>query len=231
MRFAALLAIALLGGPDGEPCAEASAAATGPRDAPSATAQPSSRGSSGAEPFASRAGSRHALALGWHGTSFFSTRGSHYVFHSASVGYLGSFGKRGPFVHATALLPLQARQDGRVYATGDYYGPRSGADLLVGWQWRLRVRGAEVEMGPGLHGAFLWLPGKRGYRDFSALPLGLGATSAVRWRGGATVLSRALTVGAYGSLNYDFYDPLRADDLSHGVTSRAGVLVGLEARP
>jgi hypothetical protein len=183
------------------------------------------------DPFASRSGPRHVLALGWHGTSFFSTRGSHYVFHSAALGYLGSFGTRGPFVHATALLPLQARQDGRVYATGDFYGPRTGGDLLVGWQWRWRVQGAELEAGPGLHATLLWLPGKTGYRDFSALPMGVGAMTTVRWRGRARVLSRAMTIGAHGSVAYDFHDPLRADDLSHGVTSRAGVLVGVEGWP
>lgn len=180
------------------------------------------------EPFTARTGARNNLAVGWHATSFVSERGSHYVFHSAAIGYLGSFGARGPFVHATALLPLQARQDGRVYAAADYYGRRVGGDLLAGWQWRWRLRDAEVEAGPGLHGTVLWMPGRTGYRDFSALPLGVGATSAVRFRGGATVLSRAMTIGAYVSLAYDFYDPLRADDLAHGWTSRFGVLLGLE---
>jgi hypothetical protein len=177
------------------------------------------------------AGSRHDLALGPHSTTFLSEEGSQYTFHSASLGFLGSRGTRGPFLHAFVLMPLQARQDGHVYSTVNYYSPRLGGDALVGPQWRWLVRGVEAEVGPGLHGTFIYLPGRSGYRDFSALPLGAGAAAVLRWRTDHQRFSRAVTVGTYASAAYDFYDPLRAGDLAHGFTFRAGVLVGLGARP
>lgn len=176
-------------------------------------------------------GWRHAVGVGPHSTTFFSERGSQYTFHSGSLGYLGSLGARGVFLHAFALMPLQARQDGRVYSTANYYRRRAGGDLLLGWQWRWSVRrDLEAEAGPGLHGTLIYLPGEIGYRDFSALPLGLGAGGVLRWGTGAQRLSRTVTVGAYASAAFDFYDPLRADDLAHGFTFRTGLLVGLGAR-
>jgi hypothetical protein len=221
-----LLALALAGASaDGPPTPERLPPTDAPADAsPDAPAPRRSH--------ESHAGGRHALALGWHGTTFFSEAGSQYTFHSASLGYLGSFGRRGLFVHAVGLVPLQARQDGHVYATADYYRRRAGADLLLGWQWRWTAfRGVEAEAGPGLHGNLLWLPGKSGYRDFSALPLGMGGAAVLRWRSGARAFARPVILGAYGSAAYDLYDPLRSDDLAHGFAFRMGLVVGVEARP
>ena len=199
--------------------------------APSAARADGDRAPEAEEPARAPGGWRHALGLGAHSTTFFSEEGSQYTFHSGSVGYLASLGARGAFLHLFLLVPLQARQDGRVYATGDYYRRRAGGDLLLGWQWRWPVRSdLEAEVGPGLHGTFIYLPAKPGYRDFSALPLGLGAGGILRWGTGAHRFSRAVTVGTYASAAFDFYDPLRADDLAHGFTFRAGVLVGLGGR-
>ena len=176
-------------------------------------------------------GWRHALGLGPHSTTFFSKEGSQYTFHSASLGYLGSLGAHGVFLHAFALVPLQARQDGHVYGTANYYRRRAGGDLLLGWHWRWSVRSdLEAEAGPGLHGTLIYLPGKVGYRDFSALPLGLGAGAVLWWRTGAQRFSRSVTVGTYASAAFDFRDPLHANDLAHGFTFRAGLTLGLGAR-
>lgn len=236
-----LLALALLGPVDAGAQAPGSerdageaaplgAAASAAGDAPAATTLRSTREDVEEFPGDHR-GARHALGFGPHTITFFSEEGSQYTFHSGSLGYLGSSGARGVFVHAFALLPLQARQDGRVYATANYYRRRIGGDLLAGWQWRWTVhRDVEAEVGPGLHGTLLYLPGKPGYRDFSALPLGLGAGAVLRWGTRARRLSRPVTVGAYASVAYDFYDPLRANDLDHGFTVRAGVVVGLGDR-
>jgi hypothetical protein len=179
---------------------------------------------------AGRTGWRHAVGLGGHSTTFFSKEGSQYTFHSASLGYLGSIGRYGAFWHLTALLPLQARQDGAAYATSNYYRRRSGGDLLLGAHGRWAVRGAELEAGPGFHATFIYLPGQPGYTDFTAFPLGVGAGAVLRWRTSASRLSRAVTVGAFGSVAYDFRDPAHADDLSHGFTFRFGIAVGLGAR-
>ena len=146
---------------------------------------------------------------------------------SGSIGYLVSYGAIGAFGHAFLLLPLQARQDGHVYATGEYYRRRSGGDLLAGPELRWTWRGIEAEAGPGFHGTFIYLPAKAGYRDFSALPLGLGAGAMLRWDTRKQRLARVVNVGTYASVAYDFYDPLRAGDLAHGFTLRAGVMVGL----
>jgi hypothetical protein len=215
----ALLALALSGAPEPGPEAVPAAPPAADEGAPAAPVAGGHRGG------------RHALGLGLHATTFFSEEGSQYTFHSASVGYVGSRGARGPYVHAFALLPLQARQDGRVYATGDYYRLRAGADVLVGWQWRWSVRGAEAEAGPGLPGTLLWLPGRRGYRDFSALPFGVGGGAVLRWSGGARVRSRPVTLGAYTSFALDLWDPTHAGDLDHGYVFRAGMTASLGARP
>lgn len=176
-------------------------------------------------------GWRHAIGLGPHSTTFFSKEGSQYTFHSGSLGYLGSVGRRGAFAHAFLLMPLQARQDGNVYATVNYYRTRSGGDLLLGPQLRWTVRGTiEAEAGPGLHGTFIYLPAKQGFRDFTALPVGLGAGAVLRWGTRKERLSRVVTVGTYASVAYDFYDPMHADDLTHGFTVRVGALVGLGER-
>ncbi|HEX9050242.1 MAG TPA: hypothetical protein VF841_06875 [Anaeromyxobacter sp.] len=178
----------------------------------------------------SHLGWRHAIGLGPHSTTFFSKEGSQYTFHSGSVGYLVSRGARGAFAQLFLLWPLQARQDGHIYATANYYRRRSGGDLLFGPEWRWTYRGAEAEAGPGVHGTLIYLPGKAGYRDFSALPLGAGIEGSLRWETRASRLSRAVTVGTYASAAYDFYDPMRAEDLAHGFTFRAGVILGLGER-
>jgi hypothetical protein len=175
-------------------------------------------------------GWRHGVALGAHSTTFFSKEGSQYTFHSGSLGYLGSLGARGAFLHLFWLWPLQARQDGHVYATANYYRRRSGGDLLLGPEWRWTYRGAEAEAGPGVHGTLIYLPGRAGYRDFTALPLGGGVGGSLRWETRASRLSRAVTVGTYASAAYDFWDPMHAGDLAHGFTFRAGVIMGLGER-
>ncbi len=175
-------------------------------------------------------GWRHAFALGPHSTTFFSKEGSQYTFHSLSFGYLGSLGRRGGFLDVFWLWPLQARQDGESYATANYYRRRTGGDLLLGPEMRWTVRGAEAEAGPGFHGALIYLPGKEGYRDFYAFPMGAGLTGSVRWETRASRLSRAVTVGTYASLAYDFYDPMHGSDLAHGFTFRAGAVLGLGER-
>jgi hypothetical protein len=175
-------------------------------------------------------GWRHELTLGAHTTNFASREGSHYAFHSATLGYSGSVGATGAFVHAAALLPFQARQDGAIYATANYYRRRSGADLLVGPERRWRTRSAELELGPGLHATLIALPGRPGYRDFTALPMGLGVGAVLRWTTGADRLDRAVTVGTSASVAYDFRDPAHANDLSHGFTFRVAVSVGLGGR-
>jgi hypothetical protein len=175
-------------------------------------------------------GWRHEAGLGAHSTTFSSKEGVDYTFHSASLGYLGSVGALGGFLHLFLLLPLQARQDGDAFSTANYYRHRWGGDLLVGAQRRWAVGTAEVEAGPGLHATALYLTGKPGYRTFSALPMGLGASATVRWKTRAAWLSRAVTFGAYGSAAYDFRDYAHADDLTHGLTFRLGLAVGLGAR-
>jgi hypothetical protein len=175
-------------------------------------------------------GWRHEVALGGHTTNFASREGSHYAFHSAILGYQGSLGRTGPFLHLAALLPFQARQDGAIYATANYYRRRSGADLLVGPERRWLLRGVELEAGPGLHATLVDLPGRPGYRDFTALPMGLGAAAVLRWQTSAERLSRVVTIGTSASLAYDFRDPAHADDLSHGFTFRVAVTLGLGGR-
>ena len=176
------------------------------------------------------AGWRHDAGLGAHSTLFTSKEGADYVFHSASVGYLGSVGSSGGFLHLFLLLPLQARQDGIGYATANYYGLRTGSDLLIGAQHRWSLGSAEVEAGPGFHMMFIYLPGKTGYRNFSALPMGVGAATVVRWRTHGELLSRTVTLGAYASVAYDYADPAHGNDLTHGLTFRIGATVGLGAR-
>lgn len=175
-------------------------------------------------------GWRQELALGWHATTFWSQEDNHYTFQSFSLAYFGSFKSRGIFVHATVLDPFQAQQNGRGYGVGDYYRVHTGGDLLLGWHWRWRLHPVlEAEAGPGVHASFLWLRGQIGYRDFSALPLGLGGMGILRWRPGPHLFSWPLTLGAYASTALDLFDPLRAGDLHHGFTFRAGLVAGIQA--
>ena len=55
------------------------------------------------------------LARVAHG-DFWSKEGSHYTFHSLSIGYLMSVNAAGPFLHLSRVIPLQARQDGGVHS-------------------------------------------------------------------------------------------------------------------
>ncbi len=215
--------------PDAAPAPASAAPEAQPQMEPQAPQAPPEAEGPDEEPVA-HDGWRHAIALGPHTTTFFSNEGSQYTFHSGSLGYLGSLGARGAFVHLFLLMPLQARQDGHIYATANYYSRRSGGDLLLGPQQRWTFRGAEAEAGPGAHGTLIYLPGKPGFRDFSALPLGAGLAGSVRWKTRASRLSRAVTVGTYASVAYDFWDPMHAGDLAHGFTLRAGVILGLGER-
>jgi hypothetical protein len=178
-----------------------------------------------------RGGWRHAVGLGAQSITFSSKEESRFTFYSGSLGYLGSVGATGGFLHAFLLVPFQARQDGAVYDTASYYRQRLGADLLLGAEHRWAIGpGLELEAGPGLHATFLWLPAKVGYRDFSASPLGLGAGGVLRWATRDELLHRTVTIDVYASVAYDFVDPLHANDLTHGLAFRAGVGVGLGAR-
>lgn len=245
MTHAVLLALALAGGLDAAEPGAVPAPQNGPLPAPAAepgapagparaTAVAAARGPAELEaerPPPNHNGWRHAVGLGLHSMTFYSKESSQYTFHSASLGYMGSVGARGPFLHAFGLLTLQARQDGHVYDTSDYYRRRTGGDFLVGWQWRWAARNdVEAEAGPGLHGTLIYLPGKAGYRDFSAFPIGLGATGTLWWGTSRERLSRTVTLGAYASVAYDLRDPMHGNDLAHGYTFRAGMSVGLGAR-
>lgn len=184
----------------------------------------------GAAPPARLDGWRHELDLGAHSVRFSSKEGSDYAFHSATLGYGGSVGVTGPFLHVALLVPLQASQDGAVYATTNYYRHREGGDLLAGVEHRWRVGSAELEAGPGLHATLIYLPGRSGYRDFSAFPMGLGLGATLRWRTDAERLSRTVTFGTTAGLAYDFRDPAHANDITHGFTFRLAVAIGLGAR-
>ena len=173
-------------------------------------------------------GWRRDAWTGLHTETFWSRAGSHYTVHSLGVGVLSSWGGRGLFLHLTGLLPLQARQDGRVYAVNDFYRLHYGGDLLTGYQWRwCATRAVEAEAGGGLHGAFLLLKGREGYRDFSASPLGLGGAAILRWRTAGRLGTWPVTVALAASTALDLYDPFHGNDLRDGFTFRLGVVVGL----
>ncbi len=173
-------------------------------------------------------GWRQDLAVGVESMTFWSHAGHHYTFHSLGLGYLASWGRRGFFVHATALLPLQGREDGRIANIHEFYGMHYGGDLLTGYHGRWRMSPSlEAEAGGGPHAAFLVMKGITGYRDFSASPFGLGASGQLRWRTGHTLSRWPLSVGLFGSAAVDFWDPIHGNDLRHGFTFRAGVSVGL----
>jgi hypothetical protein len=174
-------------------------------------------------------GWRQDLGFGPHSMTFWSKEGSQYTFHSLSLGYLNSWGKRGLFVHASGLFPLQGREDGHVYALAPYYRLRYGGDILTGYQWRwLAWSSVEAEAGAGVHSLFLALKGVPGYRDFSASPFGLGGEAVLRWRHGRGPGAWPLTFGLYGSAAVDLYDPIHGNDLRDGFTFRAGVILGLD---
>jgi hypothetical protein len=176
-------------------------------------------------------GWRSGIALGWHGTTFWSRESNRYEFQSLAISYLGSRGSTGPLIHLSALLPLQAGEDGSVVATSSVYQDRWGADLLLGRQWRWQAgKDFEAEAGPGFHGTLLMLPGRTGYRDFSALLLGLGGATVLRFRPGAYIGGEPLRVGTFASVAFDFYDPLRSNDLRAGLTFRAGFYAGFGGR-
>jgi hypothetical protein len=182
-------------------------------------------------PRPSLGGWRHAFAVGAQVNGLTSKEDSTYQFRCASFGYHGSIGARGAFLDLAYLVPLQARQDGATYTTGDYYRTRAGLDLLVGFNWRWALpRDLEVEAGPGLHATVIYLPGKDNYRDFTASPFGLGAAGAVAWRTGARWLGRAVTVGGSVGAAWDLRDPIHANDLAHGWMVRGAVTVGLGGR-
>jgi hypothetical protein len=197
-----------------------------------ASGEPAGSGPAGVTPPADSVpelrGWRQDVGLGLHSTTFWSHSDHQYTFHSLGLGYLASWGRRGVFVHATALLPLQGREDGRASGLGQYYGPRWGGDLLTGFQLRwLAWHGLEAQAGAGPHATFVVLKGITGYRDFSASPLGLGGEASLRWRTGRAIARWPLTAAVFGSAAVDFYDPFHGNDLRHGFTFRVGLALGL----
>jgi len=161
--------------------------------------------------------------------TFSSREDSHYTFHSIALGYLMSVNAMGPFVHLSWVIPLQARQDGRVHSISSIYQNSGGLDALVGWQWRFTMsQSMEVESGPGLHMNALNLGGRPGLANFNALQLGLGGMGIIRWRPGWKPKVVGWSVGAVGALAVDAYDPLRSNDLKIGLTLRLGAVVGVD---
>ena len=176
-----------------------------------------------------RGGWRHEFSPAWHMATFWSKEGSHYTFHSLSIGYLMSVNQSGPFLHLSWVIPLQARQDGAVHSVSSVYQNAGGIDLLFGWKWRKTVtQEIEFEGGPGLHMNALNLGGKPGLTNFNALQLGPGGMTVLRWRPGWRPHKVGWTVGAVGALGIDLYDPLRSNDLRIGVTLRMGVILGVD---
>jgi len=176
-------------------------------------------------------GWRSGVALGWQGMTFWSHESHRYEFQSLALSYIGSKGHVGPLIHLSALLPLQAGEDGHVVATSSVYQDRWGADLLLGRQWRWQAgKDFEAEAGPGIHSTLLVLPGRYGYRDFSALLLGLGGATVLRFRPGARIVGEPLRIGTFAAVAFDFYDPLRSNDLRAGLTFRAGLYAGFGGR-
>ncbi len=202
------------------PGAEPAAAAPGAQPKPAEIRTPEER---------EHGGWRRALGMGFHSTTFWSNEGNHYTFHSISLGYLQSANRSGLFFQVFALLPLQGRQDGNVYPINDYYGTHYGFDVLAGWQWRWNASDVlEAEAGPGLHTELLMLTGREGYRNFSALPFGVGGSGILRWKTSRKAWSWPIDLGVYGSAAFDVYDPLHANDLRRGFTFRGGLLAGLQ---
>lgn len=176
-----------------------------------------------------RAGWRHEFSPAWHMATFFSEEDSHYTFHSLSLGYLMSVNASGPFVHLSFVVPLQARQDGRVHAVSSVYQNSGGIDLLVGWQYRWTLaEELEVESGPGAHMNLVNLGGKPGLTNFNALQLGVGGMSVLRWRPGWKPAQVGWSLGVVTALALDLYDPLRSNDLKYGFVLRLGGVVGVD---
>lgn len=174
-------------------------------------------------------GWRHAVSPAWHMATFWSREDSHYTFHSLSIGYLMSVNASGPFVHLSWVIPLQARQDGRVHAVSDLYQNSGGIDLLLGWQWRIAWgSAAELELGPGVHMDALNLGGRPGLTNFNAIQLGLGGMTILRWRPSWQPGKVGWSVGGVLALALDAYDPLRSNDLKLGVTTRLGAILGVD---
>ncbi len=194
-----------------------------------ATAQPAEEAAPASSTADPRAGWRHAFSPAWHMATFSSREDSHYTFHSLSVGYLMSVNASGPFVHLSWVIPLQARQDGRVNAISSLYQNSGGIDALLGWQWRFTLSEAmELESGPGFHFNALNLGGLPGLTNFNALQLGLGGMGVFRWRPRWKPASVGWSVGVVGALALDVYDPLRSNDLKLGVVTRFGAVVGVD---
>ncbi len=177
-----------------------------------------------------RAGWRHEFSPAWHMSTFSSEHNqSQYTFHSVSLGYVMSVNARGPFLHLSFVLPLQARQDGRVHSVSSIYQNAGGLDVLVGWQWRYAIGEAlEIEAGPGFHINALNLGGKPGLTNFNALQFGGGGMTSFRWRPGYRPGKANWTIGVLMSVAIDIYDPLRSNDLNYGVATRFGAVVGVD---
>ena len=176
-----------------------------------------------------RDGWRHEFSPAWHMATFWSKENSHYTFHSLSLGYLMSVNAAGPFLHLSWVIPLQARQDGRVHSVSSVYQNAGGVDVLLGFQWRKTLTPElEFEGGPGLHVNALNLGGKPGLTNFNALQIGPGGMTVLRWRRGWRPHKVGWTVGAVGALGIDLWDPLRSNDLKIGFVLRMGVVVGVD---
>jgi hypothetical protein len=176
-----------------------------------------------------RDGWRHEFSPAWEMDTFWSKEGSHFTFHSITLGYLGSVGASGPFMHLSWIIPLQARQDGRVHAVSSVYQNSGGIDLLLGWQWRTTLSETlEVESGPGFHMDLLNLGGKPGLTNFNALQIGAGGMGILRWRPGWKPGKVGWSLGAVGAVALDFADPLRSNDLRIGVVVRLGGVLGVD---
>jgi hypothetical protein len=176
-----------------------------------------------------RDGWRHEFSPAWHMATFWSKENSHYTFHSLSLGYMMSVNAAGPFLHLSWVIPLQARQDGRVHSVSSLYQNGGGVDVMLGFQWRKTVTPEiEFEGGPGLHMNALNLGGKPGLTNFNSFQIGPGGMTVLRWRPGWRPHKVGWTVGAVGALGIDLWDPLRSNDLRIGFTLRMGVVLGVD---
>jgi hypothetical protein len=172
-----------------------------------------------------RAETLQGLGFSYDFTSVTSKAPSSYAFHSPAFTWTMSSAEPTGWSSMTSLLiPVQGRQDGVVLATSRFYRRSWGLDALVGRGFRSALSPRlDLEGGLGVHVNLLFLTAIDGYRDFSSLTAGLGASALLRYRTEQQFFGRPLFASAFTNLSGDFLDLLHGGDLRWGVNVAFGL--------
>jgi hypothetical protein len=142
-------------------------------------------------------------------THLSTTDGDVYNFHSPGFNYTFNGRSRFGFFSSVSLLfPVRSNQNGESFKNADYYDRKLGTDILVGAGVKLWAdKQFSLVPSTGVHLNGIRLRGKKLYKDFSNLSLGIGINLQARYE-----IRSIMDLTGLVSTSWDFIDLIHEEN-------------------